>query len=395
MKTMRRAYTTPSPTLAIVVALACVAAMLVWQPEASAQRVVPSRVKAQRGTEKASSLPVQRAARARVPARSQARRAQSSRAQVRLRQRSSIHARRVQTRTKPRTLAAARELLAEAGISSRKLDASVLHIGLGMPSEASRTNPEDFLLARNDYVTSYSRSRKGPNWVGWHLSGKNIATGKRTGDFRTDPTIPKSWGPATKGDYKRSGYTRGHMVASGERLDTTRANSKTFVLTNMLPQIAENNGGPWLHLENYYRDQVTKHGKEVYVMAGGLYEGPAQTIGRNKIAVPSATWKVAVIVDKGTDPAKVAESARVISIIVPNQASKVDIRQSFADFRVSPREIEKRSGLQFFEHLPVGVREALRNRIDTQAIPMPVRQKYQRDEPAPRSLVVPAPAAAL
>lgn len=310
-----------------------------------------------------------------------ARRAFSPRTELRLRQRGSLTTRRVPLRSKsPRTLAAAKKLLAEAGIGTSKIEASVLHIGLGMPSAASRDTPEDFLLARNDYVSSYSRSRKGPNWVGWHLSAKNVGTGKRSGDFRPDPTIPKSWGPATKADYKRSGYTRGHMVASGERLDTKRANSKTFVLTNMLPQIAENNGGPWLHLENYYRDQVANHGKEVYVMAGGLYEGPAQTIGKNNVAVPSATWKVAVIVDKGTDPSKVGTSARVISIIVPNQASKVNIRQSFADFRVSAKEIEKRSGLQFFGHLPTGVREALRKRVDRQAIPAPVPHSYGQDK---------------
>jgi endonuclease G len=265
----------------------------------------------------------------------------------------------------PKTKTATVKRMAKTGVGKRTLKSAAEHLELGMPTNADLSTPEDFLVVRNQYVLSYSKSKKIPNWVSWKLTAGDLGSGKRQKNFRADPTIPKHWGRATDADYKRSGYTRGHIVASGERQASTRANSKTFVFTNILPQIEANNGGPWLHLETHYREQAELHNQDVFVMAGGIFEGPARTIGENHVAVPSATWKVAVFVEKGQKLTDIDASTRVVSIVVPNVKGAVERGQLFTQFRVTPKQIEQRAGVKFFAHLPPAVRDALRNKMDT------------------------------
>ncbi|MBL4636330.1 MAG: DNA/RNA non-specific endonuclease, partial [Kofleriaceae bacterium] len=275
---------------------------------------------------------------------------------------------------KTNSLLATKELLSSAGISAKRLDRVMEHVALGMPTNASKSSPENFLLARNQYVLSYSKTRKTPNWVSWTMRFSDLSGTSRHDSFRADVTIPKGWGRATDLDYAGSGYTRGHIVASSERLSDKRSNSKTFVLTNVLPQLQANNGGPWLHMENFYRDQVSQHNMDVYIIAGGLYEGPKKTIGANKIAVPSATWKVAVLVERGKGLEGVSATSRVVSIIVPNELGKVSIKQPFTDFRVSPREIQRRAGVELFAGLPKAIRTKLLDHVDTEVVPDKFKQ---------------------
>ncbi len=265
----------------------------------------------------------------------------------------------------PRTVSGTNKRLAESGLGDKTLALAAEHLSLGLPTDANRTNQEDFLIVRNQYVLSYSKSRKIPNWVSWKLASGDLGKGARKNNFRADLTIPKRWGRATDRDYKRSGYTRGPIVAAGERQNSIRANSKTFVFTNIVPQLEANNTGPWLHLEEHYREQAELHGQEVHIVAGGIFEGLPKTIGANHVAVPSSTWKVAVFLDKGQKISDISADTRVVSIIVPNVEGAVHKSEPFTKYRVTPKEIEQRAGVKLFAHLPAGVRESLRNKVDT------------------------------
>jgi len=257
------------------------------------------------------------------------------------------------------------------GISQKRALEVAEHIGLGMPTDAGRSNPNDYLLARNGYVVSYSRDLVGPKWVAWKVTGPNIkANYQRSKNFRSDPTLPKSWPRARNSDYKRSGWTRGHLVASGERSADRRANAKTFVYSNIVPQAEKNNAGPWNHFEHYYRD-LASNGHDVFVLAGGVYSPNPQRIGQNQVAVPDATWKVAVVLEKGQTLKDVDQNTRVISIVVPNNNHSVRLDQSFADFRTSPAAIEAMTGNKFFSALPPNVRSVLLSKVDKANVPPP------------------------
>ncbi len=346
--------------------LALLAGSLALPSSAWAQRAKPKKAKAAKNLAKA----------AKVVARERAMRNPSPGAQTlgRKAERNTAHTSKLVRRANakrerhhariPKSASGTAKRLATTGAGTRTLELAGKHVSLGLPTDARRTTSEDFLIVRNQYVLSYSKTKKVPNWVSWKLSSGNLGNGARKNNFRADLTIPKHWGRATDRDYKRSGYTRGHIVASGERQGSTRANSKTFVFTNILPQLEANNAGPWLHFEEHYRDQAELHDKEVHIVAGGIYEGKAKTIGANHVAVPSATWKVAVFLDKGQKISDINKNTRVASIIIPNVEGAVQKGEPFTKYRVTAKEIEKRAGVKLFSHLPADVRDVLRHKVD-------------------------------
>jgi endonuclease G len=189
-----------------------------------------------------------------------------------------------------------------------------VHTALGLPSPASTSRSNDYLAVKDQYVLSYNSSRKGPNWVSWELTSSYLGSADRQDNYRTDSALPASIAQATLSDYSGSGYDRGHMCPSGDRTKTTAANSQTFLLSNMVPQATNNNGGPWAKLETYSRT-LASAGKQVYVVAGGTFVGTRRTIG-NGVEVPDDTWKVVVVLDRvGAGAAAVTSSTRVIAVV--------------------------------------------------------------------------------
>ncbi len=129
-----------------------------------------------------------------------------------------------------------------------------VHTTLGLPSAASTDNPDDFLSVKNGYVISYNGGRKVPNWVSWELNSSYLGSVDRQDDYRPDSTLPADVPQASLDDYSGSGFDRGHMCPSGDRTLTTCGNSETFFLSNMIPQAANNNRGPWEQLESESRE---------------------------------------------------------------------------------------------------------------------------------------------
>jgi cold shock CspA family protein len=192
---------------------------------------------------------------------------------------------------------------------------------------------------------------------------------------RPDPTLPKSFYQPSTGDFKLPGFSRGHMVRSGERTSSRRENRKTFVFSNILPQAQNNNAGPWNAFENYYRDQVTQGGRIAQVVAGGIYESKNPL--ERQVAVPSATWKVVALLKPGQTVEQIDGSTRVISVIMPNNNDDVKVEQLWQRYRVSVADIEKKTGYKFFRNIAPAVAQALKARVDNEAIPPPPPLPYK------------------
>ena len=244
---------------------------------------------------------------------------------------------------------------------------------LGNPSGATTdpNNPFNYLLVKTQYVVSYHRDRGIPNWVSWHLDNSWIGSAARQNDFRPDPSLPAGWYQVTDNDYSGSGFDRGHHCPSGDRTNTTTDNSATFFMTNMMPQAAANNQGPWANLEVYARTLVGQ-GNEVYIVAGSTgtggtgLNGFATTIANGHVTVPSTTWKIMVVLPAGSnDLDRITKSTRVISVIMPN-AQSIGINTPWQNFRVSVHQIEKLTGYSFFSNVRPMVRSLLKNKVDTQ-----------------------------
>lgn len=227
------------------------------------------------------------------------------------------------------------------------------HVALGFPSAAGFGQPKaDWLLVKQQFVAAYDSRRKVPAWVAWDLSPTWLGSTSRSDSFKQDPTLPSSTRQAATTDYTNSGYSRGHLCPSADRNRTSTDNKATFFLTNVVPQTEENNVGPWNDLERDER-ALARAGRQLYVVAGPLFEGPRRTIG-NGVEVPSAVWKVVVVADGASGA--VSARAKAVAVIMPNTSSTTgDWRQ----YRVSIREVEERTGLNFSRDLPDATEDAL------------------------------------
>lgn len=247
------------------------------------------------------------------------------------------------------------------------------NMAFGNPSHATAevTNEENYLMVKTYYALSYSRSRAIPNWVSWYLGESSIGSIDRSDNFKADNTLPSAWYHASSTSYTNSGFTRGHNCPSGDRTATKEANDATFLMTNMIPQAAQNNGGLWSGLEVYARTQITA-GNEVYIIMGSYGKGGegdkgyAETIDNGNITVPKYIWKVAVIIPKGdNDVSRVSASTRVIAIITPNVNSGL---KSWGTYRVTVDEIEAATGYDILSALPDNIENVIEAKVDTGSV---------------------------
>lgn len=242
-----------------------------------------------------------------------------------------------------------------------------VHTSLGVPDAAATdpANPRHFLSVKRQYALSYDSVRKTANWVAWELNASWLGPVVRQNDYRPDDSLPGNLPQAQLADYAGSGFDRGHLCNSEDRTLDVLDNSSTFFLTNMIPQAHNNNAGPWEGLEFYARG-LARAGREVFVLAGGLYAGAARTIGPGAVAVPSSTWKVVVVLDSvGQGARDVTAQTRVISISIPNDDAAVNINRDWKDYRVSARSLEAATGLDFNADVPKGVQDVIEARVDS------------------------------
>jgi len=213
-----------------------------------------------------------------------------------------------------------------------------------------RGNPPDHtVLCRHGYVLAHNSERRTPDWVVERLTPERF-TGpgdrKRANEpFAADPDLA-SGERAERGDYKGSGFDRGHMAPAADMKFSVEALKESFFLSNMTPQVGKGlNRHIWADLEALVRDWTCDRGNLV-IVTGPIYDmTEVRTIGPNRVAVPTAFYKIVY------DPAR----RRAIAFILPNQA--VDKRGQSAWEALKPHiasvgEVEQRVALDFFTALP-------------------------------------------
>jgi endonuclease G, mitochondrial len=232
---------------------------------------------------------------------------------------------------------------------------------LGNPSGAVHDpgQPKNYLIERPQYVLAYNRDRGIPSWVSWQLTQSDFGDAERKDNFVADTSLPEGWYQVTTDDYTGSGYDRGHMCPSADRTATQEDNDDTFIMTNIVPQAPDNNRVTWEHLESYSRDLV-QQGHVLYIITGG--EGDNGTIAKGKVAVPRYTWKIIVVMPKGTsDIARITADTPVIAVRVPNGLK--DKIGDWEEYRVTVASIEEATGFQFFTNLPGDIQRALKSGV--------------------------------
>ncbi len=235
---------------------------------------------------------------------------------------------------------------------------------LGNPSGAG-TGSENYLIQRPQYALGYASTPGIPKWVSWSLTSGDQGSGRYSGNFITDTSLPAGMKRVTHADYTNSGYDRGHMCPNADRNITLNDCTQTFILTNVEPQTPDNNQGIWANFETYCRNLTNSTGREVLIMSGGY--GSQGTIGTNVVTVPSYNWKIAILVPAGSGSPITKINAnpsgtRVIALRVPNIAG---IRTTpWTNYITTAASLQGSTGLSFFTALNSTARTTLLNDLD-------------------------------
>ncbi len=200
------------------------------------------------------------------------------------------------------------------------------------------------------YSLAYSEAHEQAYWVYYYLKPDYIhGPAQRSDRFKPDPKVKT--GSATLGDYKGSGYDRGHLCpAAAMRIDQT-AMDETFYFSNMSPQKHVFNGGKWKELEELVRTWVDKE-QELHVVTGPILDSIIDVIGYNKVSVPGSFYKVIY---------KPGSKAKMIAFILPH----TELTDELTHYIVSVDAVEKRTHIDFFPALD----DTLENRLEQNSNP--------------------------
>jgi endonuclease G len=216
---------------------------------------------------------------------------------------------------------------------------------------AKITGRQEQIIEHIAYTVSYNSDWKIPNWVAYELTGEEVAGIEPRGNhFIPDPEVPfgKS---ATTGDYKNSGWDRGHMAPAGDMKWSKQAMKESFYLSNICPQNKNLNSGIWKDLEEQIRSLAVQKGR-IYVVCGPIVSKQPKTIGANKVAIPDAFFKVLL--------QKSDEKYANIAFLFANESG----RKPLSTYAMSVKEMQIITDIDFFPALPDSIENVVENRVD-------------------------------
>ncbi len=180
----------------------------------------------------------------------------------------------------------------------------------------------------------------------WDRSNTGGSVGYSS-DFREDPLIPFAY-RTTLDDHYSNGHDRGHIVASADRQRTAEANSQTFYLSNIQPQLnAFNAQGIWLELEGRVRNVYNSNSfrDTLYVVKGGTIDKGNYTMVRK---IPAPNYFFMALLRKRND-ISTNEGYAAVGFWMRHEANT---DTTFKNYAVSIDELEELTGIDFFCNLP-------------------------------------------
>ncbi len=235
----------------------------------------------------------------------------------------------------------------------RRLPRSAIHKpGVGGEHNVYGYPIADHVLQRIGYTAGHDGEYRQPVWVSYRLSvdycdGKEFVPRERI-RFVPDRDLPDHK-RALDDDYRRSGYSRGHMAMQSDlRGRSEECERQGCLLSNVCPQKQHLNAGCWLKLENACKNWARAYG-EVWIVCGPIFNRrpPARLQGARPgyVSIPTQFYKIVV---------KFKESAlepEVLAFVMQHEPIP-DKNTDLSTFLSSVDDIEKATGLDFFSHLP-------------------------------------------
>lgn len=201
--------------------------------------------------------------------------------------------------------------------------------GLELPSY---TDDED-IIVHLGYTASYNHVSLCPDWVAWELTAEE-ANGQNDGQysFSRDPDVrfPK----ASREDYSRSGFDKGHMAPRADMRWNCQALEESYYFTNICPQDHEMNSQAWRKIEELTRRLAKRYGS-VFIVCGPIFGGDnPRKIGG--VSVPNAFFKALAV--------STADGYRTVGFLVDNNPQSFSPRH----YAVSVDSVEAVVGRNLF-----------------------------------------------
>lgn len=202
------------------------------------------------------------------------------------------------------------------------------------------------------YTVGYSEESRTPLWVSYRLFHVGDQEAPEREDlFAEDDRVTN---PVMADDYKNTGYDRGHLAPRapiGKRYGKA-AQDKTFLMTNMCPQVPGLNQRGWEALEGIISESWAEAFGELWVIAGPIFDNSASAPCKelpSDVRVPTDCYMVIVDVTDTNEP-------RALGVIMPNV--RID-RQPLRPFVKTVDEIETLTGIDFLPALADDVEDQI------------------------------------
>ena len=205
------------------------------------------------------------------------------------------------------------------------------HTAYGAPVYHAQALDQE--LCKTNYAVIHSCDKKNPIAVMEHITPQAISgPATRKDDFREDPAVHAQCRSRLQ-DYAGQAYDRGHMSAAAGNTQNDTIMSESFFLSNMVPQVPNNNRGIWRILEMQIRDQVAQTGQSLHVISGAIFAPGHGTIGAG-VGVPTHLYKV--IINRNTGNAT--------AYLMPNAPIPV---ADLPRYRTTVQAVEQATGMRF------------------------------------------------
>lgn len=148
-------------------------------------------------------------------------------------------------------------------------------------------------LCFNSFAVLYSGRSKTPLVAVERLNRSMLESARgqqRIDQFFVDTRLPIT-ARAELSDYRGSGLQRGHMAGAANQPDA-ESMAQSFALSNMVPQAAASNEGPWREAEMATRRYAKRATGDVFVFTGPIFGPQPQTIGLRRVWVPTHLFKL-------------------------------------------------------------------------------------------------------
>lgn len=203
------------------------------------------------------------------------------------------------------------------------------------------------------YTVDFNPEWHIPNWVAYELTEEELEGGvPRAQNFQPDPQLSDCT-PSTF-DYSRSGYDRGHMAPAVNMKWDEQAMNESFYTSNICPQNHNLNSGVWQQLEESVNLWACSYGN-IYIVCGPIMGKDYETIGRGKVAVPDAFFKVLLC--------RINDEWQAIGFYFKNEAGTCPLRT----YARSIDEIEQITGIDFFHLLDDRIEDKIEAKYQLEA----------------------------